>query len=533
MSEARGLTIGSRQRWRRSVQLVSLASLLGLPACAGLLGIEEVHEGPGSAGDASVAGGDSSAGSGQQPGGGHTNVAGGTAMAGKGGAGHTGGSSGAGMQGGSGNASAEAGTAGMGQSGGAGPTVRGHVIDFWGHQLANVSVELGGKTSTTDMQGAFSFDAVPAEYDMSLVVTYDVNGRIKTRAWVYQGLTRRDPTLQIYEGLTDRGTQIDVLPNDPSTLTGSRTLSISFGGPDGSSQHTDVSGPGLSAAHIAWQGPAQTQEVGHALIWEPDPISDFPSKFIAFDSTQIGLVDTADVVGAHGKASFDLSADSIDAGTIEGTVPGSGFVARFNNVFLRFTSNAVIKLLADKAKTAGFTYVVPSLPDASATLVAGEGDLYSELGVAHKGGLLPNASGLSLTIPTPARDLVVIPMTDATKVSATTQFNFTRGGGANAPFVATFMYGDNSVHDDILYLVSAKTPFKLPKVVNGTYTLPPGPYGWRVETHGAPQNVDAMAGPTGFLDAVSNSYWYDEPSGPRTGDGAYTLSKSIQLQLAP
>jgi hypothetical protein len=42
-----------------------------------------------------------------------------------------------------------------------------------------------------------------------------------------------------------------------------------------------------------------------------------------------------------------------------------------------------------------------------------------------------------------------------------------------------------------------------------------------------------MAGPTGFLDAVSNSYWYDEPSGPRTGDGAYTLSKSIQLQLAP
>jgi hypothetical protein len=159
--------------------------------------------------------------------------------------------------------------------------------------------------------------------------------------------------------------------------------------------------------------------------------------------------------------------------------------------------------------------------------------MYSELGVAHKGGLLPNASGLSLTIPTPARDLIVIPVTDATKVSATTQFNFTRGSGSNAPFVATFTYGDNSVHDDILYVVSAKTPLKLPKVVNGSYTLPPGPYAWRVETHGAPQGVDAMAGPTGFLDAVSNSYWYDQPSGPRTGDGSYTLSKSVQLQLAP
>jgi hypothetical protein len=91
-----------------------------------------------------------------------------------------------------------------------------------------------------------------------------------------------------------------------------------------------------------------------------------------------------------------------------------------------------------------------------------------------------------------------------------------------------------SVHDDILYVVSAKTPFKLPKVVNGSYTLPTGgSYIWRIETHGTPASVDAMAGPKGFLDSLSNSYNCDEPSGPRTGDGTYTLSKPTKLQLAP
>jgi hypothetical protein len=542
---ARQRTPRIERRWRRSVEFTTVASLLGLAACAKLIGIEEVQLDPSFAGTPGAAG---SAVAGQSASGGHANSAGGgTAATSNGGqstsnggqstsnGGQSTSSGGTGTQGGDGNRGGNSAAAGAsGGFAGASSTVKGHVIDFWGHSLSNVSVEVAGKASSTDAQGAFSFDSIPTEYDASLVVTYNVNGRIKTRAWVYQGLTRRDPTLQIYEGLSDRGTQVDVLPNNPSTLTGSRTLSISFGGPDGADQKTDVSGGGISAAHLAWQGPQVTQEFAHALIWEPDPNSDFPAQFIAFDTTQVGLTDTSDVVQAHGSASFNLSADTIPSGTIVGTVPGSGFMARFNNVFLRYTSNAVIKLLADKSKTAGFSYLIPSIPDSSATLVAGEGDAYTELGVTHKDGLVPNTAGLSLSIPTPARDLAVTPNTDLNKVSATTQFSFKPGGSANAPFVATFTYEDNSVHDDILYVVSAKAPFKLPKVVNGTYTLPAGgPYIWRIETHGAPASVDAMAGPSGFLDALSNSYNCDEPSGPRTGDGFYTLSKPTKLQLAP
>ena len=533
MSEMRAATRHGQARFRWSVRSMGLASLLALPACASLLGIEDISESAaaGAAGTLGTAGNDSNGGSDQEAGAGQMNFAGGSAMAGKGGVGHSGGSSGAGTQGGSGNAGAAA----VGGSSGAGSSVHGHVIDFWRHPLANVSLEVGGKASTTDAQGAFSFDAVPDQYDASLVVIYKLYNRTRTRAWVYQGLTRRDPTLQIYEGLGERQTQLEVLPNDPSTLTGTRTLSISFGGPDGSTQETDVSGAGLGLAHLGWQGPEVTQETGHALIWQPDPTSGFPSQFIAFDSkSSITLTDTYNETTPQGTVSFDLSADTIPSGPITGTVPGSGSTSRFNNVFLRFKSNAVINLVADKPKADSFSYVVPNITDASAMLVAGDGDAFTEMGVVHKDGLLPNATGISLTIPTPPRDLLITPMTDADKVGAATQFSFKKGGSANAPFVAVFTYEDNSTHDDILYLVSAKAPFKLPQVVNGTYHLPSdGPCYWRVETHGAPESVDAMAGPTGFLDSLGNTDHHDQPSGPRTGDGSYTQSKSQKLQIAP
>ncbi len=525
-------------RWRGFIQFTTLASLLGLAACGSLLGIEDVHEDPALGGEAGRAGGESSAGDGQLPGAGHANVGGGAATAGKGGTGQggtgqggtgqSGGSSGAGVSGGGDSAGANAGTAG---SAGAGTAVHGHVIDYWGHLLANVAIEVAGKTSTTDAQGAFSFDAVPVEYDASLVVSYKWNNYTKTRAWVYQGLTRRDPTLQIYEGLTYKTASVDILPNNPSSLIDARTLTVAFGGPDGSNEKTDIGGNGRDGDSVTWLGPSTTQETAHALIWEKDVNSDFPTKFLAFDSALVAL---SELATAHSKASFDLSPDTIASGTIVGTVPGSGFVERWNNVFLRYTSNAVIKLVDDEPGSPGFSYLVPTIPNASVTFVAGDGDVQTELGVVHKDGLTPNTSGISVTIPTPTRELAVSPAADSGKVSATTQFDFKRGGSANSPFVAVFTFENDPIRDEVLYVVSAKTPFKLPKVVNGAYSLlPGGTYFWRVETHGAPASVDAMVGPTGFLDSLGDASSHDEPSGPRMGDGSYTLSRAVELQIAP
>ena len=72
--------------------------------------------------------------------------------------------------------------------------------------------------------------------------------------------------------------------------------------------------------------------------------------------------------------------------------------------------------------------------------------------------------------------------------------------------------------------MTAKNSFKLPVIVGGAYALNSTHlYDWRVETHGNLATVDAMAGPTGFMDEFSGDE--QTPRGPHTGDGSYTISQ--------
>jgi len=528
----------------RSVRLAFLAALLGVSACASLLGIEDLHESP--AADAGASGSSSGAGNGTAEGGksnpsggasadGGANPmtgdagqapGGGASVAGAGGAsGASGGASGA--SGGSGGGSA--GSSGASGAAGAGAGVHGHVIDFWGHALGAVPVQIGEALVKTDQDGAFAVDSATAQYDASLVVSYTDNGRLKTRGWVYQGLTRRDPTLQVYDGLATVSASLDIKPNSPATLTDVRTLTVALGGTDVSQTNYDVSGAGTDGTSVDWQGPATTQTTAHALIWEKGG-DGFPAKFIAYDTQSVAL---SSLLATHAQASFALTADTIAVGNIAGTIAGASFTDRSNSVFLRFASGAVMQLLSEQPTTASFTYVVPSIATVTATVAASQGDVNTEYAIAHKDGLLPGAAPINLAIPTPAKALAVSPGADVDKVSATTQFTF-MAGGSTAPFVAVLTSGDPFTSDDSLYVVSSKAPFTLPKVVGGMYTLKAGAsYIFRVETHGAPASVDAMAGSTGFLDAFSASDFGDTPSGPRSGDGSYTLSSVLNFKVAP
>ena len=504
----------------RTARLASLGALLGVTACGALLGIEDVHEGPtpggGAAGVTSGgAGGLSATGGNATPGGG-SNPTGGHAGASEAGGPDTGGNGGDAEGGASGSAA--------GGAGGAGTTVQGHLIDLWGHRLPNVPVEVGGKQTTTDADGAFSIANAPAQYDASLVVSIDHNGTPYTRAWVFQGLTRRDPTLQIYEALPTKEGPVDILPNNPPALTDTRTLTVAMAGPDGDYVNADTSGAGLDGAFSQWVGPNTTQETAHALIWQ-NGADGLPDQFIAYDAELVGLSST---VTAHAKVSFDLTAKSIAKGTITGTVAGSDFSARSNDVFLRFTSNAVISLLSDAPTTAGFSYTVPGgLAGASVIFAAANGDFHDSFAIAHKDGLLAGASQINLSIPTPAKALAATG--DLNAINAATKFSFTAGSAG--PFVGVFT---NDGTDDQLYVVTSKVPFTFPSVVGGKYKLKPGAfYNLRIETHGTAASVDAMAGPTGFIDSFAVIDSHDAPTGPRTGDGSYTISSSLALKAAP
>lgn len=529
-------------------RVAPFASLLALAACSGVLGIEDLSEGArpgsggssgsagkGSGGDGISAGGDAQpqAGNGGNGHGGSAPIAGSSSVgdAGEGGAAGSGEAGGTGGTGGS--------TTGGSGGGGNGGPVHGHVIDYWGHALSGVPVEVGGTKVTTDDSGAFTIPNAAAQYDASLIVTFPDNYQGQTYGWVYQGLTRRDPTLQVYAGLKEQSANLDVnLTHADTTLTANRTMTAAYASVDGSQEDTELDLAAYDGKEVDWRGPSTTQATAHALIWTQDKNS-LPTAYNAYDTKFVTL---NGATTNHSVVTLDMSVKTIQAFNVTGTVAGAGGGMRSNSVFLQFTSNAVITLVQDSAATASFTYLAPSLANSTLVASASEGSGYDgsafsgSYAVAHQDGLVSGAAAATLTIPKVATQLAVAPAASRTKVDSTTQFSFQPGAGSAGLFVVAIRQPDNNaLHTDALFIVTTKTTLTLPKVVNDTFALDPGkPYVWRVETHGPFANMDAGATATGFLDSFSGDFYGLVPSGPRRASGSFAISDySDEITMAP
>lgn len=511
---------------RRLTRLGSLSALLGLAACGSLLGIEDIHEGPApgddagadsNAGETSAHAGASHAGSGS----GGASHAGGSNLAGNdqpnGGNGANGGRSG--NNGGAENAGAEdqAGAAGASESG----AVHGQVIDFWGHPLSQVALQIAGKKTTTDAQGSFTVPDVPAEYDASLVVEF-IQEVKQTHAYSYLGLTRRDPTLQVFRGLDAANANLDVtFTNADQSLTDARTLGFALAGPDGSFEKMGATKGGVSTS-VRWFGPHSTIEHAYALIWENDAVSGLPLSYHAFAT---GMVPLVDGVVDHVPLMLDLSPKTITAGTISGNVAATGGANRINSVSLRSDSGASLRLLLDTAATTNFSYVVPTIANASISFAAANGCTSASAGCAivHRESLGVGASAISVSIPSPATALSASP---AGAVDENTTFSFTASPGV---YVSVL---DNSLGNDRLVIVTNQPSFKIPKQV-GSYSLARGAtYWWTVQAHGSPANVDAAAGPSGFIDPYGLTTGSLEPTGLAHKDGSFTASVRKTITIA-
>jgi hypothetical protein len=521
---------------RRITRLAPFASLLALAACSSVLGIEDLHQGPAPGSGGSSSGGTSNGGTATSGGDGAVGGSSGssTINGGSGGKGQGGSSAVGGDMSVGGEAGAGIGAGGDGTVGGS--TVHGHVIDYWQHKLAGVPVEIGGTKVITDEAGAFTIDNVAAQYDASLVVQYPDNYDGQIYGWVYQGLTRRDPTLQVYQGLQDQSGNVDVTPSGADvTLTGTRKMSVAFGGLDGSWELSDVPAGGYDGSSVGWVGPTMTQETAHGLIWQPDPSTGAPTGYFAYDSKAVAL---NGLVSDHSALPLNMAAKTITSGNITGTITANGSSARTNGLFLQFTSNAILTLASDNGPNS-FSYLVPTITNGSVILAASEGvgNAYDgAYGLVHKDGLAAGTSGITATIPKPATLLTVTPATARNKVDGTTQFAFQPGAGSSGLFVIAFKDDDTSLlKTDALFIVTTKTTFTLPKVVNDSFALiPANKYYWRVETHGTYANADAATGPTGFIDEFGGDFYKATPSGPRRGSGSYTISGySDVITMAP
>lgn len=404
-----------------------------------------------------------------------------------------------------------------GSGGGVNSTVRGTVINHWQHPVPDVTVMIGDQQTTTDGDGVFEIEAVPGTYDVMLDLTFARYGATGRYGWVYQGVTRRDPTLQVYGGLSLRRCNVLVNPTNFTDVDGG-VVAMALGGDYG---RYDREGDTASESMLSYFGPPAITMYGHGLQWiETDGL---PTSYVAYGTTSLLAFDSelADSV----SFAVDPGSDEVTSGTISGSVTSASSDARKNAVYVRFASNALIQVVEDSSGIEeSFAYTVPSLPDASLLVAAHEGDLYEgERAVAYQNGLSPGETNVDFEIPAPA--MLAAPADGAT-LDDTTVFSWNSDA-------QTFVWSlaSDSVNEAIYVVTSAKE-VTVPAFANGLDLVRPGGgYTWRVETHGDADSVDAMLGADGFMGDF-HDIAYDEPDGPGTGSGTYTAT-AVRAVTAP
>lgn len=398
--------------------------------------------------------------------------------------------------------------------------VAGRVIDFYRHPVPDVPVSVGEQTVTTDADGRFSIAGVTPPYEVSLLLSFARDGLAARYGYVYQDLTRPDPTLQVYTALQQRAVDsLDLsfdIPNfeaDPQ-----RAVIFGFASPDtefadGSRSNGSVSILG----GLGWGGAVSTSGNAHALlVSRPGGTSAEGAAPFAYEAHQTTpLVAVDDTVAA---VSFQMpTGGALDVATISGQVSGDTLGDRTNVVALRFADGTALPLIEESSAGEAFGYLVPNLPDTSITLAVSQG-FFAPYAVAWR-EVAAGEAGLSLGLPSPVR--LDAPQPDAI-VSPDTRFSWSSPSGGARTFLWHAELVDDTIYQGI-FVATARTEIALPSF-GSALDLPPRSISvWSVETHGDLPDVDAMTGPEGFLDAFSvppQTY----PYGPRRGAGSYTDS---------
>jgi hypothetical protein len=497
-----------------------LFALALVPACASIIGYEDLHEGPlGDASSATGAGG---------------NVIGASGSAGASVTSSSGGNNGGSDNpGGAGEGGAAGDSTGMGGASDGGTAtkpdgaldapvanaVAGTVIDYWKHPVPNATVALGTQSVVTAADGKFQFANVPASYDISVTLGKSPTGSAYNQGWLFQGVTRRDPTLQIYRalaahGFNDNTTLSSTIAGLTFPLPSQRAVKLAFGSPDGTFQYEPDYNPYDDASDPDWRGPSTTQGTLHALLWtySGTTSTDPPASYLGYDSLPLTLV-----AGTTVHAALDVSKmKTIASAATAGNVTSSSTSQRENDVYLVFGSRAILQLVSVTATTPSFSYIMPTIPESSITISAQRGFFTSPpFSIAHTDNLTAGMTGVALTIPDPPA--LIAPFDSATGLNDMTDFSWTNPGKVS--YVA-FRF-DTVVY----YVVTAGNKTKFPKFgVNGL-ELPSGAGTWSVETHGY-ATVDDATGPNGGLDpfAATGIFW-----GPPRGSGSFAWSETRSL----
>jgi hypothetical protein len=394
------------------------------------------------------------------------------------------------------------------------------VIDSRRRPLPNVAVSVGTLTSQTDGNGEFTLAGVAATYDIGLLITSsDYGNRPVNTAWQFQGLTRRDPTLQVYDGLAWQAVNLTVqIQNTTFPLADTQRVYAAFGGVDGDF----TAGIGEASASIPnsyWKGPATIQGAEHGLRMTIDATTELPVSYQAHAVRPLTLS-----VGQTSQVTLDLAGASLPSGAVSGHVTQAGGRARENWAVLRWTDGAVMTVAYDDApKSDAFTYLVPTLADSSVSIIALAGSVDAPPYAAAFVDNLAAGQG-DVTLNLPAWPTQAAPADAKTSVDGTTLFQWT--GEPNVYVLVTKTEREN----DAIYVVTKELQTKLPVTPQFAYAPPANTkFTWHVETHGSFLSVDDATAEAGLI-----SGFHDERLHyPKHGTGSYAASADRKFTTAP
>ncbi|MET0390620.1 MAG: carboxypeptidase-like regulatory domain-containing protein [Polyangiales bacterium] len=435
----------------------------------------------------------------------------------KAGAGGSGGSVGA-----AGTAAAEGGTGGnAGTAGAAAPSggpVEGRVIDNRNHPVPNATVRIGEQRTLTDDAGRFRFESAPATYSVTASIIANVRGGASRVAWEIAGLTRRDPTVQVYRALPTQSANVELrMNNATSPLPSNQTFVLGWASPDG---ETSYNGDYQALApEIEWIGPTTSVGIAYALHLEYDASGELPAKYLAYASQPLTLE-----VGQETKiVELDLTPQSIASSTISGTISGL-LQNRIVRVYWRKEANTALELVSDAGDLTAFSYLVPSLGGDELTVaVEDQANGRSQgMSAAFIDGVVPGQSDIALVLP--PFPVLRSPANAKTDVDAGTVFEWQTDAK-----VSLFCAHAVDNYDMACVLTGDKTA-TLPVAPKSDLVTPAAAmYTWTVETHGDFASVDDACTDKGTL----SPYATGAILGTKRGSGSYTASAANVFTTKP
>jgi hypothetical protein len=276
---------------------------------------------------------------------------------------------------------------------------------------------------------------------------------------------------------------------------------------------------------VDWRGPTATAGTLSALNWKasgPRAAYALPVSYFGFASTPLTLQDGSTPATVP---TINLAATTVTGKDLSGTIDPSGTPLTEKLLYGVFAHAGPIPIIDDISPDLAFHYLAPLVTgiasSVSVAAVSGDWKGPHSYAVAHRAGVAPDASGVSLTLPVPS--VPASPASGANEITSNQEFTWSPG--SDRLFILSLFLPIDDFHYVQYYIVTGEPKARLPDFGAGV-TLPSNTSGyWSVEAHGPWSTLDQAVAAGTLLDPFASG-----KLGGRDRDGFFARSEPIPFK---